>query len=281
MSAMSSAGAGVSIRAKTGKESYHLLSKPDREFSNEYKLHCVPKSTNKHGQVRLTNNINIDKPLGTSNLCLKANTNCQLYVQPKPPPKTTPEEQSQQSARTSPPTAESNASKQFKRTLDNFERQQKLKGSTVTLLETKLSQTIKTPIPKPLRPVPPYEDPEGLLALYEEAPTKPQDNLDPNLDQHDNSRANLVRLCKIAYEKGRKDGVADDRKRVKEEGYFQGFKEGQKDGRGEGWNEGYIEGYDEGYMKGREYGEKKIEKEINETIAELTQNPNALLMTRK
>ncbi|KAK6544293.1 hypothetical protein TWF694_000993 [Orbilia ellipsospora] len=245
---MSSTGAGGSIRAKLGKESHHLSSRTDREFSDEYKLHCVPKSASKH-------------------------------VQPKPPPKAINEGRSQQTARTFPPTTETSASKQFKRTLDNFEKQQKLKGSTAALLQPKLGQTVKESSTKSHRPAPPCEESEGLLTLYEEAPIKSEDNLALNLDHHDNSRANLVRLCKIAYEKGRKDGIADDRKRVKEEGYWQGFKEGQKEGREDGWREGYRDGYDEGYLKGREYGDKKIEKEINETIAELTKNPNALLMS--
>ncbi|KAK6361302.1 hypothetical protein TWF730_005037 [Orbilia blumenaviensis] len=125
----------------------------------------------------------------------------------------------------------------------------------------------------------PLEEPDSLLALYEEAPRTANQLGDLNFDQYDNNRANLVRLCKVAYEKGRKDGMAEDRKKVKEEAYCRGLKEGNKAGHEEGWNEGYREGYDKGYMKGREYGDKKIEKEINETIVELTKNPSAFLMS--
>ncbi|KAJ6261016.1 hypothetical protein Dda_3681 [Drechslerella dactyloides] len=186
-----------------------------------------------------------------------------------------------------PPTPDKKGNRHFKHRLEVFERQLNHKDkSTDPCLDRKPTlaekDTIKKLTPSPLGQSH-LDGPEGLLALYEEAPFHggggAGDISGDLFDQYDNSRANLIRLCKIAYEKGRKDGVAEDRKKVKEEGYRQGFKDGQKLGCEDGWKEGYREGYDEGYMKGRDYGDKKIEKEINETIAELTKNPNALLMS--
>lgn len=132
---------------------------------------------------------------------------------------------------------------------------------------------------KSVQPKTTPEESEGLLALYEEAPAAGTQFGEFNFGQYETSRADLARLCKVAHEKGRKDGIAEDREKVKKESYCRGFKEGHKEGHEEGWKEGYCEDYDEGYMKGREYGDKKIEKEINETIAELTNNPHAFLMS--
>ncbi|KAK6355177.1 hypothetical protein TWF696_004295 [Orbilia brochopaga] len=188
-----------------------------------------------------------------------------------------------------PPTPEKKGDRQFKHRLEIFEKQLKDRQSSTNPLSNHKpifagKENVKKPAP--LLPGPNFlhsNQSESLLALYEEAPFRGEINGIPGelIDPNDNSRANLVRLCKIAYEKGRKDGMVDERKKIREEGYRQGFKDGQIEGREEGWKEGYREGYDEGYMKGRDYGDKKIEKEINETIAELTKNPNALLSSSK
>ncbi|KAF3902563.1 hypothetical protein ABW21_db0206817 [Orbilia brochopaga] len=217
-----------------------------------------------------------------------------VYGQPQPPPKMALKHHDHKppptytSLSTCPPaTPEKKSDRHFKHRLEIFEKQlsnrQGLMNPLANPKPTTLSGKENT---KKAAPAPPGSGQlqlypcksESLLSLYEEAPFNGSSSIPGELlDPYDNSRANLVRLCKIAYEKGRKDGIADDRKKVQEEGYHQGFKDGQKEGREEGWKEGYREGYDEGYMKGRDYGDRKIEKEINETIAELTKNPNALL----
>ncbi|KAF3936728.1 hypothetical protein ABW19_dt0201396 [Dactylella cylindrospora] len=114
-----------------------------------------------------------------------------------------------------------------------------------------------------------------------EALDKPPGAFNPKIEGQDDgyvtNRSNLARLCHIAYEKGCKDGIAKDRKKIREEGYRQGFKEGYKEGREQGWAEGHREGLAKGYMRGREYGDKKIEEEINEAIAELTSSPETIL----
>ncbi|KAK6503408.1 hypothetical protein TWF481_008428 [Arthrobotrys musiformis] len=254
ISTMSSLDASSSVRTKIGKLDSRAVSKVERDSTQDYKLHCVPKSAKKS--------------------------------QPKPLPKLASEgykNNSSPSKPLCPQTPQKDSEKKFKQTIAGFEKQLKLKEAAVTSsLGHKVAlsgPTGKESVSKSIRPVATPEEPEGLLALYEEAPTVGTQIGDLALDQYENSRANLVRLCKVAYEKGKKDGVAEDRKKLKDESYFRGFKEGHKEGREEGWKEGYCEGYDEGYMKGREYGDKKIEKEINETIAELTKNPNAFLMS--
>ncbi|KAK6536866.1 hypothetical protein TWF281_001075 [Arthrobotrys megalospora] len=242
-----------SLRTKVGKLESRVLSKVDRDSSQDYKLHCVPKSSKKNNQPKP-----LPKPASDDHIHKSGSSPSQTLT---------------------PPTPQKNSDKKFKQTLEGFEKQLKIREETITgSLEHKLAFVGKEACPKSAHPKTTLGESEGLLALYEEAPAEGNHLGELNFEQYDNSRANLVRLCKIAYEKGRKDGIAEDRKKVKEEGYCRGFKEGHKEGREEGWKEGYREGYDEGYMKGREYGDKKIEKEINETIAELTKNPNAFLM---
>ncbi|KAK6351462.1 hypothetical protein TWF718_004622 [Orbilia javanica] len=256
ISKMSSLDASSSVRAKVGKLDPRFVSKADRDPSQDYKLHCVPKSSKKNHQ-------------------------------PKPLPKLALEECQRGSSSSkvlSPETPQKSAERNFKQTIEGFEKQSKLREATVTKsLGQKLALAgligKEACTAKPVHPKTAPEDSEGLLALYEEAPGAEHQLGELSLDQQENSRANLARLCRVAYEKGRQDGIAEDRKKLKEESYCRGFKEGHKEGREEGWKEAYCEGYDEGYMKGREYGDKKIEREINETIVELTKNPNALLMS--
>ncbi|KAF3922043.1 hypothetical protein ABW20_dc0107061 [Dactylellina cionopaga] len=206
-----------------------------------------------------------------------------IHVQPKPPPKPTSSHKaittSSSPTSPSPPTLEKSTDKKLKQTLHGFEKQLRPKSAKIDSIEEQKTLLAGKEAIAKVRPTPLFEEPEGFLALYEETPAICDSPNDLGFDQCDDSRANLVRLCKIAYEKGKEDKMTDYRKQMKEEGYREGLKEGQKDGREEGWKEGYREGYDEGYMMGREYGDKKITKEINETIAELTKDPNALLMS--
>ncbi|KAK6520817.1 hypothetical protein TWF506_001060 [Arthrobotrys conoides] len=253
ISTMSSLDTSSSVRTKTGKLDSRSVSKTDRDASQSYKLHCVPKSSKKNSQ-------------------------------PKPPPKPASDEykgNSSPSKTLAPQTPQKSAENKFKQTIEGFEKQLKIREAAITgSLEQKLAITGylgKENVSKSVHTQSSIEESEGLLALYEEAPATETQIEDLNYDQYETSRGNLLRLCQVAYERGRKDGSAEDRKKTKEESYCRGFKEGHKEGREEGWKEGYCEGYDEGYMKGREYGDKKIEKEINETIAELTKNPNAFL----
>ncbi|KAF3087095.1 hypothetical protein TWF569_003149 [Orbilia oligospora] len=250
VSTMSSLDASSSVRTKTGKLDSRSVSKIDRDASQAYKLHCVPKSSKKNNQ-------------------------------PKPLPKPALDEYKDglsPSRTLAPQTPQKSAEKQFKQTIEGFEKQLKIREAAITgSLEQKLATSGKENASTSIHAKSALEESEGLLALYEEAPATETQIEDLDYDQYETSRANLLRLCKVAYERGRRDGSAEDRKKMKEECYCRGFKEGHKEGRDEGWKEGYCEGYDEGYMKGREYGDKKIEKEINEAIAELTKNPNAFL----
>ncbi|EPS38729.1 hypothetical protein H072_7570 [Dactylellina haptotyla CBS 200.50] len=247
---MSSADTNTTTRLKPEKVVFTSLQ-TGRDSNAEYSLHCVPKAPKKP-------------------------------TQPKPPPKYTDGHKTTLvTPLTVPPqTPEKGSSRHFKQTLENYEKQLKLK--TVPPREPKLKMVPKEATTKISQLMLTPKESERILALHEEGPARTKEHFEEmNFDQYDNSRANLMKLCKIAYEKGRKDGITEDQTKTREEGYCQGYKDGQKDGREDGWKEGYREGYDEGYMKGREYGDKKIEKEINETIAELTQNPSALLMTSK